>query len=425
MSTLRTNTIQGLADPTYVSLPQGIVDATFFQFVVIGGESRITLKPGSITAAYLAPGFLGPNSVGTINLQDGCVTTPKLADQAVTTAKLADHSVTQVKLALGAVTTTELANGAVLAVNIGAGAVGSAAIANSSILSTHLASQCVKTANYYPLSITNGAYAPASITSDKLDASFLASLQNQSGVPTGTVISSGLQLSAAVPSGFLNCDGGQYNRVTYAALYTAVGITWGPGDGSTTFNVPDLQGRAIIGHGAGAGLTARTVGQNGGEETHLLLVSEMPSHNHTLIDGGHSHGLNDPGHAHGITAAATGIVISAAYTGVNLSDPGHIHTLANERQWQGLYQSGSNANFIAQPGDGSMVTTRNTTGITLNDPTHVHAIADPSHVHTVQKGTTQITIAGAHTGITMSNSGGGTAHNNMMPFAVCRMFIKT
>lgn len=96
------------------------------------------------------------------------------------------------------------------------------------------------------------------------------------GLPPGAVI----QHAGALPSGFLECDGSAVSRSTYARLFTSLGTTWGSGDGSTTFNLPDFRGRALIGNGTGSGLTARTLGQTGGEETHALSVGEMPSHNH-------------------------------------------------------------------------------------------------------------------------------------------------
>jgi len=91
-----------------------------------------------------------------------------------------------------------------------------------------------------------------------------------------------------VPDGYLNCDGAAVSRTTYAALYSAIGTTWGVGDGSTTFNLPDFRGRALLGAGTGSGLSARALGDSGGAETHQLTENEMPSHTHGLrgaLDG--------------------------------------------------------------------------------------------------------------------------------------------
>ena len=85
---------------------------------------------------------------------------------------------------------------------------------------------------------------------------------------------------STAPDGYLICDGSAVSRTNYAALFAAIGTTYGAGDGSTTFNLPDLQGRFPLGAGAGDGLTARTVGQKDGEETHTLTTSEMPEHSH-------------------------------------------------------------------------------------------------------------------------------------------------
>lgn len=89
-------------------------------------------------------------------------------------------------------------------------------------------------------------------------------------------------LSDSQPEGWLLCDGRQVNRTTYATLFVAIGGTFGSGDGLTTFNLPDFRGRTLIGSGQGTGLTARTIGQSGGAETHTLTESEMPSHDHVI-----------------------------------------------------------------------------------------------------------------------------------------------
>lgn len=111
-------------------------------------------------------------------------------------------------------------------------------------------------------------------------------------VPVGTIIDYG---SATPPTGFLECDGTAVSRTTYADLFAVIGTTFGAGDGSTTFDLPDLRGRITIGRGTGTGggasgtgaptggdaLTARTIGGWLGAETHTLVTGEIPAHTHT------------------------------------------------------------------------------------------------------------------------------------------------
>lgn len=107
---------------------------------------------------------------------------------------------------------------------------------------------------------------------------------------------------ASAPTGWLLCDGTSYSTSVYPELYSVLGYTYG-GSGAN-FNVPDLRGRVPMGAGTGTGLnasgtgapsgtaqTARTRGQWGGEETHLLTGAESGT-------SAHNHGITDPGHSH-------------------------------------------------------------------------------------------------------------------------------
>lgn len=99
---------------------------------------------------------------------------------------------------------------------------------------------------------------------------------------------------ASAPTGWLLCDGSAISRTTYAALFAVIGTTYGAGDGSTTFNVPDLKGRAPIGRdnmgGTAAnritsgvsGIVGTTLGAAGGDE-------RLHQHTHTVTDPGHTH----------------------------------------------------------------------------------------------------------------------------------------
>lgn len=86
-----------------------------------------------------------------------------------------------------------------------------------------------------------------------------------------------------VPAGFLGCDGAAVSRTTYAALFASIGTTWGAGDGSTTFNLPDSRRRVAVGSGgSGTATLANSVGSTGGAETHILTIPEMPAHTHSI-----------------------------------------------------------------------------------------------------------------------------------------------
>lgn len=121
----------------------------------------------------------------------------------------------------------------------------------------------------------------------------------------------------SAPSGWLLCDGSAVSRSTYSALFSAIGTNYGAGNGSTTFNVPDFRGRSGVGTGTGSGLTARSIGATGGEETHVLVTAELATHGHTLTDPGHVHtvglpDMNPP--TGGAAAGVTGIGTSSATT---------------------------------------------------------------------------------------------------------------
>lgn len=124
-----------------------------------------------------------------------------------------------------------------------------------------------------------------------------------------------LTAAAAAPAGWLICDGSAVSRTTYSKLFTALGTTYGAGNGSTTFNLPNLKGRIPAGLDTSQAEFA-TRGQTGGEKYHPLTVDEMPVHNHiapshksSLEAGGYgltqTGGFQDRPHVDGATVAAT------------------------------------------------------------------------------------------------------------------------
>ncbi len=153
-----------------------------------------------------------------------------------------------------------------------------------------------------------------------------------SAVPAGSVH---LMATTTAPSGYLKCDGSARNRTTYAALFAIIGTTWGAGNGSSTFNVPDLRGEFVRGWDDGRGV----------DNNRNFATSQSDSnkqHNHTasatstVTDPGHLHTLNGsgdpalagdlpPGGRHngtisgGMETATTGISVS---TSVSISNQG-------------------------------------------------------------------------------------------------------
>ncbi|WP_075342550.1 phage tail protein [Tenacibaculum agarivorans] len=81
------------------------------------------------------------------------------------------------------------------------------------------------------------------------------------------------------PRGWSTCSGQLLAIASHSALFSLLGTTYG-GDGRTTFALPDLRGRSIVGVGHGAGLSTITWGERGGIEYKTLNILEMPSHNH-------------------------------------------------------------------------------------------------------------------------------------------------
>ena len=97
-------------------------------------------------------------------------------------------------------------------------------------------------------------------------------------VPAGNVSATA---RASAPDGWLLCDGQAVSRTTYEVLFTAISTTYGAGNGSTTFNVPNLKGRVPVGVDSGQ-TEFDTLGETGGAKTHTLTNAEAPSHNHSV-----------------------------------------------------------------------------------------------------------------------------------------------
>ena len=154
----------------------------------------------------------------------------------------------------------------------------------------------------------------------------------EGGIPTATIVP---WTDSSVPSGFLECNGAAVSRTTYSALFAIVGTTYGAGNGSTTFNVPDLADNVPVGKSnnkalastGGANTVTSTGNVAGSTANATLSTAQLASHNHNTT-------LKDPGSPN-YTPAPTlerGSAGRGAASNVNFnntgSGSGHAHNMS-------------------------------------------------------------------------------------------------
>jgi len=131
-----------------------------------------------------------------------------------------------------------------------------------------------------------GAAGATSTTTNIVDNSTnlaTTAFAKSTGAPTGSIFMWG---TASAPTGYLLCNGAAVSRTTYSALFAAYGTTFGVGDGSTTFNIPNFSGRMPIGVDG-----TYTLASTGGAATTTLITANLPAHSHTITDPGHFHNI--------------------------------------------------------------------------------------------------------------------------------------
>lgn len=153
-------------------------------------------------------------------------------------------------------------------------------------------------------------------------------------------------LGTTAPTGYVFCFGQAISRTTFAALFAVLGVSFGAGDGSTTFNLPDLRGMVLAGRdnmgGAAAGritiMGGTTLGAGGGGETVVLAVPNMPAHSHGGLSGAagsHVHSMQAFAGTNGGSGA--GIQIAEVINNENPTSristngaPNHQHSIPSE-----------------------------------------------------------------------------------------------
>jgi microcystin-dependent protein len=211
-------------------------------------------------------------------------------------------------------------------------------------------------------------------------------------VPVGGMMERG---TATAPTGWLLCDGTQVSRLDYKGLFDVIGTTFGAGDGSTTFTLPDFRGKFALGKAAAG--TGSSLAATGGAIDH---THTGPSHTHT-----------GPSHTH---AAGT------------LAGPSHTHTGPSHSHGGSTGSYNINTDFTPEQVD------ENYDGVTSNvvggiDPTsHSHSISADGTGNTGASGTGAVTgsTAAEGTGATGASGTGNTGTNNP-PFLVINKIIFT
>lgn len=139
--------------------------------------------------------------------------------------------------------------------------------------------------------------------------------------PTGTIQ---MYAGSTAPSGWLICNGDAISRTTYSALFDVIGTTYGAGNGSTTFNLPDLRGRVPIGSGTGTAThaTAHALGSSGGDEDAIIPYHRHKAYKYTsskLASGTAGARIYDPTGSNGDSTMYTDYAgTSGNATGANM-----------------------------------------------------------------------------------------------------------
>lgn len=195
----------------------------------------------------------------------------------------------------------------------------------------------------------------------------------------------------SAPDGWLLCQGQAISRTTYYELFQVIGTTYGAGNGSTTFNLPDFRGRTGVGKAARGTFnnSFNNLGTTVGTTTNTLTVNQLPAHNHAILDSGHNHTITDNGHNH------------------TINDPGHGHAYAVANATKASdFDRTHEQQAVIDVGFSVTGTENSMTGVTVN------------------VASTGINISSSTTGIVIEDTGNDESINNIQPSLVINKIIK-
>ena len=239
--------------------------------------------------------------------------------------------------------------------------------------------------------------------------------------PVGSITLFG---GASAPDGWLLCDGSEISRTTYADLFDIIGTTYGIGDGSTTFNLPNLRGNIPVGLNI-ADASFDTLGKIGGSKDYALTVNDLPAHTHA-IDPPETASSNAANHTHIVDPPATDSTTtgSHSHSGTALGNGSHSHSFTDNGYSSKTVGSGDTKYSV------SYSTRTNSTG---SAGSHTHSLsiaAAGEHLHSVDISSFSSGAGGDHNhtvdipGFTSGSTGSGNAHSLLQPYIVLNYIIK-
>lgn len=237
-------------------------------------------------------------------------------------------------------------------------------------------------------------------------------------LPAGTIVAWG---STTAPANWLICDGAAVSRTTYASLFAVIGTQFGAGNGTTTFNVPDLRGRVAVGREAETSLGTATVtiaspgvvttaahGLSDGQVVYLTTTGALP----TGITPNTRYFVRD------VTATTFRLASTLGGAAINTSGT----------------QSGTHTAWSADFADiGASYGKKNHTLTTSEIPSHNHTAAQSGQTFTPAGAGGYVASASGGTGqglnssqwgVVVNNTGGGMAHLNLQPYEIVNYIIK-
>lgn len=260
---------------------------------------------------------------------------------------------------------------------------------------------------------------PGTASTDSATYGQVLSAASGATAPSGVIMMYG---AASAPAGFLLCDGTAVSRTSYAALFAIIGTTYGAGNGTTTFNVPDFQQRFPLGKAAAG--TGSTLGSTGGAIDH---THNTKAHYHGL--GTLATTTTNSGHGHSHTLAVTS------------TNSGHGHglgTLTMQPAGAHFHTVNTATTTKATANTGGFSVRENGTSNTSTQPDHTHALtgsiggSDGLHTHDLTGGVGG--ADGAHTHVMSGFVGNTSAVNGDIdqattaqnpPYLVVNYIIKT